>query len=249
MVRWLLTLALLIGAGPVSAAVDSGPHQCLTDAAKHYGVDWRIVRAIRKVEGGWNGARMRNKNGTHDHGVMQINTIWMKNKALVASGITEQAITNSECVAYWTGTWIYALELARTGGDAWRAAGNYHSKTPVHHDRYLGLVKAAYLDLFGTLPPEANRVGPPVDEQKAFTKRCAKPSDDDRDICEAWELALSLENDLAVMSNEWADDEEARLAGVQTLSDEELDRMVEQRLAEIDRGLSEAETLDALAGE
>lgn len=133
-----MMLLIGFGASPVyavgSPAGNSG--QCLTQAATHYGVNLGILESVRAVEGGWPGARVKNRNGTRDLGVMQINSSWLSNPVLRARGITETRLANDTCVNYWVATWIYAHELRDTGGDPWAAAGNYHSHTPRHHQAY-----------------------------------------------------------------------------------------------------------------
>ncbi|TJY57308.1 lytic transglycosylase domain-containing protein [Sinimarinibacterium sp. CAU 1509] len=220
--RRLLSALCLALAVVVDAGAAEKPHPCLLDAADHYGVDWKIVRAIRQVEGGWVGAKLRNNNGTYDHGPMQINSIWTESRDLKSVGITANAIRDSECTAYWVGTWIYARELAAAGGDRWKAAGNYHSKTPKYHQRYLAKVKAAYQKLFGAVPADAVTYDPPVDDNVAYAKRCQTPTPDDVVVCQAWALSRSLGEEIDRMQS-------ARVVSVPD-SDDDLESLVLSRI-------------------
>lgn len=60
--------------------------QCFFIAAQQYQVDPYLLMAIAKVESGFNPRALnKNKNGTVDRGIMQINSVW--DKHLVKYGI------------------------------------------------------------------------------------------------------------------------------------------------------------------
>lgn len=145
MIRGLAVLAMSAGLLlPSLVQASDATGRCLAAAAAHYGVNLGVIEAIRKVEGGWPGARIANRNGTHDLGVMQINSAWLRNADLRRAGITASRLANDTCLNYWVAAWIYRNELTATGGDPWKAAGNYHSHTPSHHDVYERKVVAAW---------------------------------------------------------------------------------------------------------
>ncbi|MDR9468928.1 MAG: hypothetical protein RI559_11815, partial [Marinospirillum sp.] len=51
---------------------------CAATYADFYEVPMVIMMAIREQEGGWPGAEIKNRNGTVDLGVMQINSAWFE---------------------------------------------------------------------------------------------------------------------------------------------------------------------------
>ncbi|WP_448588080.1 lytic transglycosylase domain-containing protein [Thermocrinis sp.] len=54
-------------------------YHCFFDAGKRYGVDPYLLVAIASVESGFNPRAInRNKNGSTDYGIMQINSHWLK---------------------------------------------------------------------------------------------------------------------------------------------------------------------------
>ncbi len=98
-----------------------------------------LVKAILKTEGGRPGQAVRNTNGSHDLGPMQINTSWLP--ILAARGITLPMLRDDYCVNVAVGTWILAREMQRLpmrprSGEVWQAIAGYHSHTPQHNTRY-----------------------------------------------------------------------------------------------------------------
>lgn len=79
-----------------------------------------------KKENGRNGQAVRNKNGTYDLGVMQINTLWLP--TLSKYGYTKQDLRFDGCRNVMVGTWILANSLAH-GKTIWSGVGDYHSHT------------------------------------------------------------------------------------------------------------------------
>ncbi|MDP1605169.1 MAG: lytic transglycosylase domain-containing protein [Rhodocyclaceae bacterium] len=112
---------------------------CVREAATHYGVDVRLVRAILRVEGGRVGLRKANANGTYDLGPMQINTLWLPR--LRALGVDESRLVWDYCANVAVGAWILAREMksadaAPNTPEFWQSVGRYHSRTPRHNARY-----------------------------------------------------------------------------------------------------------------
>lgn len=116
------------------------PLECINQAAARFHVPAVMIISIMKIENGKNGMAIKNKNGTYDLGVMQVNTSWLK--TLTQYGITRESLQYDPCVNVHTGTWILAKGLAK--GDGWKGVGNYHSATPLHNERYRQKVKLAY---------------------------------------------------------------------------------------------------------
>lgn len=116
------------------------PLECINHAANTFHIPAMIIVAVMKIESGWNGAAIKNKNGTYDLGVMQVNSSWVTH--LKKYGITKQDLQFDPCINVHTATWIMAKGLSR--GEGWQGIGNYHSATPVHNARYRQKVKIAY---------------------------------------------------------------------------------------------------------
>jgi soluble lytic murein transglycosylase-like protein len=116
------------------------PLECINHAAEIFHIPATIIVAVMKIENGWNGAAIKNKNGTYDLGVMQVNTSWLKQ--IEKTGITREQLQYDACVNVHTATWILAKGLAKSEG--WQGVGNYHSATPLHNKKYRQKVKMAY---------------------------------------------------------------------------------------------------------
>lgn len=116
------------------------PLDCINQSALHYHVPATMIISVIQTEGGRNGQAVKNKNGTHDLGVMQINTIWLPK--LEKYGITRDTLQYDACTNVEVGTWILAHSIAKA--DGWNGIGNYHSYTPKHNRIYREKVKARY---------------------------------------------------------------------------------------------------------
>ena len=130
--RLHLVTALLLAASSAHAQ-DPALLRCVESAAARYQVPADLIRAVMKAEGGAVGTVARNRNGSADLGVMQINTIHLPE--LARYGITRAMLVNDACLNVQIGTWILQRELSR-GGDYWVNVGAYNSRTPVHNKRY-----------------------------------------------------------------------------------------------------------------
>ena len=108
--------------------------QCVLEAASTANVPASALFAILWVEGGHPGEAHRNRNGTYDLGPMQINSIWIP--ALRRAGFTRRDLKDSGCMNVLAGAAILRTQLARSGRLA-QALGDYHSRKPAHHNRYL----------------------------------------------------------------------------------------------------------------
>ncbi|WP_136416912.1 lytic transglycosylase domain-containing protein [Herbaspirillum sp. ST 5-3] len=106
---------------------------CWEDAAAHYGVNAHVLYAIAKTESGLNpNAVNRNKNGSYDIGLMQINSSWLP--TLRKYGVDEQRL-RQPCVNIYVGAWILAQNMQRLG-NSWEAVGAYNSSKPTLRQRY-----------------------------------------------------------------------------------------------------------------
>ena len=101
-----------------------------------------ILFGIRAQESGWIGAELRNTDGSHDLGPMQINSSWIPKLSRLtgmAAAPLRQKLKNDPCFNVQWSHWIYRQELSRLG-DYWKAVGAYHSPTPWRAQRYAQLV-------------------------------------------------------------------------------------------------------------
>lgn len=116
---------------------------CVRQASKVFKINPLVIMSIIKVEGGKVGTLSKNKNGTYDMGIMQINTIHLDEIRKKYPRIGWKELTYNPCVNIGVGTSILHKRMSETN-DYWRGVGNYHSKTPRFRDAYLAKVKGAY---------------------------------------------------------------------------------------------------------
>lgn len=112
--------------------------ECIRQAAD--GNPWleRTLWGLRDQEGGWIGAQVRNTNGSHDLGPLQINTWWVpKIAALVGrpQADVRSWLMSDPCFNAGAARWIF-LSALKTTGDFWKAVGVYHSPTAWRQRRY-----------------------------------------------------------------------------------------------------------------
>lgn len=122
------------------AADDPAEATCIATAATHFRVPELALWVLRDVEAGTLGRVSANTDGSYDIGPMQINSWWLKHVA--RHGITEDMLLNNLCMNISVGAWILRQELDRHK-DLSKAMAHYHSPTPRHQKRYLGLVVRA----------------------------------------------------------------------------------------------------------
>lgn len=120
-------------------AVGNAPRDCIDQAAAYHHVNPVVLRAMA-----WHESRMKswvigkNKNGSYDIGLMQINSIHLAE--LAKFGIGPQHLTDA-CVSAYVGAWKYRIKVNKHG-NTWTAVGAYHSETPVHRDAYAAKIAA-----------------------------------------------------------------------------------------------------------
>ncbi len=113
------------------------PNDCVSQAGDFHGVNSWIVRAILKVESNFNPKAMnKNRNGTTDVGMAQINS--MHFKELKSHGIAPDDLLDG-CIASYVAAWHLKKQITAYG-NTWFAIGAYHSATPCFNKRYTGLV-------------------------------------------------------------------------------------------------------------
>jgi soluble lytic murein transglycosylase-like protein len=121
----MLVLLLIALAQPAHA-------WCWSAAAARYHVDPLLLYAIAKVESGLNPqATGWNRDGSHDIGLMQINSSHLRE--LAAFGITEQRLRAEPCTSIMSGAWILARFVRQFGYD-WTAVGAYNAGSDPQRD-------------------------------------------------------------------------------------------------------------------
>ncbi|WP_145932189.1 lytic transglycosylase domain-containing protein [Yersinia bercovieri] len=108
---------------------------CLSSAAVRWNVPEIILEAIIHQEsGGRPDAHNINKNGSHDYGLMQINTINIS--ALKSMGIIDhEQMLMQPCINIQAGAYLLSQKFNKHGY-SWRAVGAYHSETAHYRDNY-----------------------------------------------------------------------------------------------------------------
>ncbi len=130
-------LALCLLAAP-SARAQAEPqeptHQtCFEQAGARHGVAPVLLQAIALQESGMRAnALNRNRDGSWDMGLMQINSRWLP--VLTRQGITPEQLWNP-CVSVHVGAWILAGNFRRLGQN-WVAVGAYNARDPALRMRY-----------------------------------------------------------------------------------------------------------------
>lgn len=125
--------------------------RCIHLAAE--GKPWleKTLWGLRDQEGGWIGAEIRNTNGSHDLGPLQVNSWWVT-KIATATGRPAMHVrwwlTHDACFNVNAARWIFLSGLAVTR-DYWSAVGVYHSPTEWRQQRYSASVARHLRQRFG----------------------------------------------------------------------------------------------------
>ncbi len=139
-VQLLLLIVILVLPG-VSLAAKAG-WQCWSDAALRYNVPIDLLYSIARVESGnkYNVVSGKNRNGTYDIGLMQINSSHLPR--LRRYGITEKDLLQDPCLNLHVGAWILADAIERHGYN-WVAIGAYnagsHDKRKIYAHRVMNM--------------------------------------------------------------------------------------------------------------
>jgi soluble lytic murein transglycosylase-like protein len=120
-----LLVTMLLSSKSVSA--------CWEEAGARYNIHPQLLYAIAKTESGLRPtAKNRNRNGSYDIGIMQINTLWLP--TLRRHGIKEEELWEP-CLNIHVGAWILAQNIRRIGS-SWKAVGAYNSGKPAIRLKY-----------------------------------------------------------------------------------------------------------------
>lgn len=127
---------------------------CVTGAAEYHGVNPWVLKAILKVESGFNpSAYNRNANGTVDVGMAQINSIHFRK--LQRFGVGPADLMDG-CVATYVAAWHLAAQI-REHGNTWFGIASYHSTSACQNGRYAALLWNALLG-WGVVQGQALKV-------------------------------------------------------------------------------------------
>jgi len=108
---------------------------CIHSAAICFQINPLLIKAIILKESGNNpNAVNKNKNGTIDMGIMQINSRHLNTFSRM--GITRNELMSNRCTNIFSGSWLLS-ETIKKNGYSWSSVGNYHSSTPIYHDPYV----------------------------------------------------------------------------------------------------------------
>jgi len=123
--NWLLCLASVCFTTALAAQPNWAVESCLRRAAANYGLPYEIVYAVAHVESSFNPVAVNtaNSNGTHDIGLMQINSSWLP--TLKKFGIEARHLYDP-CVNANVGAWILAQNIQRYGYTV-NAIGSYNA--------------------------------------------------------------------------------------------------------------------------
>jgi len=98
-----------------------------------------VLRAIAWQESHGNAnALHRNRNGSTDYGMMQINSIHLP--LLSRYGVSADDLMNP-CLSVYVAAWHLHKMMVKYGNN-WAAIGAYHSETPAERDRYARSVQS-----------------------------------------------------------------------------------------------------------
>ncbi|WP_168788783.1 lytic transglycosylase domain-containing protein [Paraburkholderia aromaticivorans] len=117
---------------------------CLDEAAVYFDLDPVLLHAIARHESNMRpDAVNRNRNGSFDIGLMQINSVWLP--TLQEKGITAESLRNP-CVNGYVGAWILRSNVERFG-QTWQAVGAYNASSSDKQLKYANCVYSIWTRL------------------------------------------------------------------------------------------------------
>ncbi|WP_213990315.1 transglycosylase SLT domain-containing protein [Sodalis sp. dw_96] len=152
LVRRTLSLLLLLASARASAT-------CWSDAERHFGIEARLLQAIAITESNMNPrATGINKNGSHDIGLMQINSIHLPR--LKTLGIDEQLLYDNSCLSVMVGASVLA-DMMKVYGYSWEAVGAYNAGTAADRRELRRRYAKRVWDRYAKLPAAGPATMPP----------------------------------------------------------------------------------------
>ena len=148
--RWSPRIGSIVAITLIAA---SPARACWEQAAERYGVSSELLYAIARTESGLDPLAIgRNRNGSRDIGLMQINSAWLPR--LATHGIAERDLFDP-CTSIHVGAWILADNVRRLGY-TWEAVGAYNAVNPALRRAY---AERVYRQVTASRAPP--RPGPP----------------------------------------------------------------------------------------
>lgn len=120
------------------------PLHCINEAAIEYHVPAKLIISVLETERGKVGEIVKNKNGSYDIGLMQINSTWIP--YLAKHGVTEESIRYDGCTNVKVGAWILGKKIAGEN-DLLVGVGDYNSHTEHFNRRYANRVRMNFTRL------------------------------------------------------------------------------------------------------
>jgi hypothetical protein len=137
--------------------------QCIVPAANFHGLNALLLRAVLRVESALKpDAIARNKNGTFDIGIGQINSMHLPE--LKKFGIEPGHLADA-CVGTYVSGWFLKKAIAARGY-TWEGVASYHSRTPEFNLRYQRLL-IAEIQKSQTQAPHSALTPTPMGSQSA----------------------------------------------------------------------------------
>ncbi|AJI94148.1 transglycosylase SLT domain protein [Yersinia ruckeri] len=129
------TLYIMLSLFTFLATLSPASASCLIQASKRWNIPPIILEAIINKESSWKEKALNsNKNGSHDFGLMQVNSIHIA--SLKSAGIiTSKPMLLDPCNNIHAGAYLLSLKFKKYGY-SWKAVGAYHSETPYRRDKY-----------------------------------------------------------------------------------------------------------------
>lgn len=126
---------------------------CVLQASQVNSIDVNILMSVIHVEGGRVGVESKNRNGSYDLGIMQINShswIPLISKVFFSDDIEKayKVTRDDACFNISIGAWILKQSIYKEGGNVWEGVGRYHSRTPSIKYRYIKKVRNAYSKIY-----------------------------------------------------------------------------------------------------
>lgn len=137
--------------GPAHGSVSDEIMECLLKAEERYGVPSWLLWSVAKVESGFNPRAFNtNTNGTHDIGLMQINSGWLPTLRRHGIGVSDLW---DVCTNIMVGAWVMAQNIQKMGWN-WDAIGAYNARSKERRIKYAWKIYRAIGRAYGHSPGE-----------------------------------------------------------------------------------------------
>jgi soluble lytic murein transglycosylase-like protein len=128
---------------------------CFEEAGTRYNINADLLRAIAFVESSFRPHVInRNKNGSYDFGIMQINS---GNAGVIGEELWNEL--GDPCINVLVGSW-FLTDCIRRYGYTWNAVGCYNTPEPKKQKKYISKVKQALREIEKIKTIEATYISP-----------------------------------------------------------------------------------------